>query len=455
MTVSHHFFDVAGTYTLLFSSFGTPYSNDLGFQLTDCIMTTDKEISDVSVVFANLLIPGRGEPIKDAAVVWQGNKILYAGSQRSIPAQFCGLSGETVPVLMPGMWDCHIHFLGATKVGFEAILSTPQILAGARSVKHLHQTLMAGFTSVREVGGYGCELAKAVNEGYVVGPTIYSAHSAISMTGGHGDVHSMPIDHLKDLCNHGIPFTIVDGVAECIKAVRLQIRRGARLIKVCASGGVLSDVDNPQHQEFSAEELEAMVNEANRSGLVVAAHCHGKQGIMAALRAGCKTIEHGSFLDSEAIDLMLKTGAMLVPTRTVIEGCLEMPGLFSAEANKKMMTVADAHMQAYKMAIRRGVQVAIGTDIFISSNSCLAYGRNGGELVCAVKAGMTPLQAIEAATANGPATLGEQAPKSGQLKEGYEVDMLAVSRNPLDSIECIADSDNILRVWKQGGLVKS
>lgn len=220
---------------------------------------------------------------------------------------------------MLGMWDCHVHFMGVSKTSVDDIAMVPPAIAGARSAKDIVATLNSGFTSVREVAGCGSELLKLINEGWLPGPNIYSAVSILSQTAGHGDAHGMPLDLFNDKIRHGLPFHLCDGVSECIKAVRLQIRRGVRLIKVAASGGVLSLIDDPQMQQFSDKELETIVEEARRSDRSVAAHCHGKKGIMAALRAGCCTIEHGSYLDQEAIDLMLKTNAILVPTRLIIE----------------------------------------------------------------------------------------------------------------------------------------
>ncbi|PYH97526.1 hypothetical protein BO71DRAFT_438783 [Aspergillus ellipticus CBS 707.79] len=405
---------------------------------------------------ADLLIPGRGTPISHGAVVWQTSTILYVGSQSDVPSEYRNAVTTHVPVVMPGMWDCHIHFLGATAATMDAIVNTPQALAGARSVPDLYATIMAGFTSVREVGGYGCELAKVVDEGRIPGPTIYGAHSAITMTAGHGDVHGVNLEGLRDLCTHGLPLTIADGVPECLLAVRKQLRHGARVIKVCASGGVVSAIDDPQHQEFSFEELKAIVDEAARAKRVVAAHCHGKAGIMNALRAGCRTIEHGSFLDEEAIELMIEKGAMLVATRSVIESGLAMRDLFSPSSYQKLLEVADAHKSAYQLAVKRGVSIALGTDQFISSdNPAMGYGRNGKELVYAVAAGMTPLAAIEAATANGPLTLGEQAPRSGQLKEGFDADIIALVSNPLENITVVSDAKNVTHVWRAGKSIKS
>ncbi|OJJ42742.1 hypothetical protein ASPZODRAFT_137136 [Penicilliopsis zonata CBS 506.65] len=405
---------------------------------------------------AELLIPGRGEPIPHASLVWQGKTILYAGPRSSLPDLFQDIAGlQTVPVVMPGMWDCHIHFLGATAASMDALPRTPQAMAGARSVPDLLATLLAGFTSVREVGGYGCELAPVVAEGRIRGPTIYSAHSAISMTAGHGDVHGMPLDSLRELCSSGLPLTLADGVPECLRAVRKQLRAGAKVIKVCASGGVVSAIDDPQHQEFSLEELKAIVEEAGRARRIVAAHCHGKAGILNALHAGCKTIEHGSFLDDECVALMREKGAILVATRSVIESSLAMRHLFSPHSFQKLLALADAHRDSYARAVAGGVTIALGTDQFLSSpDPNLGYGRNGRELEYAVAAGLTPLQAIEAATANGPLTVGDQAPQSGRLQAGFDADFIALLKNPLVDISVLSDTANISHIWREGRRLK-
>ena len=218
----------------------------------------------------------------------------------------------------------------------------------------------------------------------------------------------------------------------------------------------MSAIDDPQHQEFSFEELKAIVDEAARARRVVAAHCHGKAGIMNALHAGCRTIEHGSFLDEEAVELMKEKGAILVATRSVIESSLAMKDLFTPSSYQKLLEVADAHKEAYQLAVSRGVTIALGTDQFISSdNPIIGYGRNGHEVRYAVDAGLTPLEAIEAATANGPLTLGYQAPQSGQLKEGFDADIIAVRENPLENVAVLSNSKNITHVWNGGKLIKS
>lgn len=337
----------------------------------------------------------------------------------------------------------------------------PKSLAGARSARDIAATLNAGFTSCRELCGFGIELAQAVNEGALVGPHIYSASSFISPTAGHADAHGVPIDHFTHSNATGGSFCLADGVPECLKAVRLQLRKGAHVIKICCSGGIASEKDSLDDQKFSDEEVKAIVDEAARAGRIVAAHCHGKVGIMAALRNGVRTIEHGTYLDDEAIDLMLKNKAILVATRTIIQAGLEMAKAFSSTSMAKLEAAAPVHKTAYSQAIAAGVTVALGSDLGVSyqengkGGTLLDHGRNGLELLYAVEAGMTALQAIEAATANGPLTLGPQAPMSGQLKEGYDADFIALSANPLDDIAVFTDTKNITHVWKSGKLFKA
>src|SRR5436190_9193729 len=357
---------------------------------------------------ADVLIPGRGDPISDATVVVDGSSITYAGPRNAAP-QTAPAPSHTVPVAMPGIWDCHAHFMGLLDLDFNKFPWTPVAVYAARAAMDAGKALNAGVTSVREVGGLGIHLARAVNEGSVPGPHIYAAGGILSTTGGHGDLHCYPVGWVNDL-GHREPSTrLCDGVPECLRAVRAQLRENARVIKVCASGGVLSEIDHPIHQQFSDEELRAMVDEAARADRVVAAHCHGKPGIVAALRAGVRTIEHGSYLDDECAAMMLDTGAILVPTCTIVEDMLALgeQGSVPPYAMAKLLALADRHFEAIQIAIEHGVTIAMGTDIGTSADRLPAHwGENGVELTHLVKAGMTPLQAIEAATATAPLTLG-------------------------------------------------
>jgi imidazolonepropionase-like amidohydrolase len=349
---------------------------------------------------ADLLIPGRGAPVRHGAVVVDGATIAYAGPAAGAPViESNGHAGPTevkVPVVMPGLWDCHGHFLGEREASMEGIPRTHLATAAARSAGDALLAVNAGFTSVREPGGLGVHLARAIDEGSIPGPRIYAAGDIISTTGGHGDLHGYPIELVRALCHEHRGVWLADGVDECLKAVRTQLRQGARLIKVCASGGIISEIDSPLHQQFSREELRVIAEEAGRAERVVAAHCHGKAGILAALEAGCRTIEHGSFLDEETAAAMVETGTILVPTRMVFERLLAAKGGLPDYAAAKLRAISDRHLESLDLARRRGVRIACGTDIFTSgSGSVVPWGANSEELTCLVEAGFTPLQAIE------------------------------------------------------------
>ncbi|KAJ2974223.1 hypothetical protein NQ176_g6168 [Zarea fungicola] len=414
------------------------------------------QFEHVKVITADTLIPGKGQPISSGAIAYQGKRIIFAGPKHSLPAEYQSVKSAHFHVIMPGLWDCHVHFLGSPRFSFDTLLSTPLVLVGARSAHDASQIINAGFTSVREMGGHGVHLATAIEEGVVIGPNIYPACCLISQTGGHADAHNVPVNVFCEAVSKGQPFCVCDGVDECIKGVRTQLRHGAKVIKICASGGVVSSRDNPNHQQFSVAEMRVMVEEAARADRIVGAHCHGKAGIMAALEAGVKTIEHGTYLDDEAIQALIEYDAILVPTRSAITAALQLKGAFDPDSYAKLAAIVPQHLEAYGKAIRAGVRIALGTDFGVSTpGTVLSHGNNGRELLHAVEAGMTPLQAIEAATANAPATLGPQAPLSGQLLAGYDADFIALSKNPAEDINVLSDTTNITHVWKGGKLLKS
>ena len=323
--------------------------------------------------------------------------------------------------------------------------------------------LDAGFTSVRELGGWGYQIKDTVNEGTIPGPSIYSSVSPISMTAGHGDAHATPLPVIKDAIeSYGLPLSIADGSDGCLKAVRSNLRRGASLIKVIASGGCTSSLDDPEHRQFSDEELKVMVDEAKRSDRLVSAHCHGKAGIMAALKAGVGTIEHGTYLDEECLDLMKEKNAILIATRNFFEGGLQVPELWNPESYAKLEYAAGTHKAAYKLAVKSGVRIALGTDLGVSGSvmegprgRVFSHGSNARELQYAVDAGMTPLQVIEAATATAAETLGAMAPKSGRVETGWDADLLGVEGDVLSDIGILVKGGAVQWIWKGGTLVKS
>jgi len=404
---------------------------------------------------ARLLLPGDGEPVTDAAVVFDGPVISYAGPAAGAP-DTPGASVHRTETVMPGMWDCHGHFLGVRAMDLGQLPLEAVPVRAARCARDLRAALDAGVTSVREVGGLGIYLARAVDEGVIDGPAVYAAGSILSTTGGHGDLHSYPLAWVTDFGHHQFgELRLADGEPECMRAVREQLRLGAKVIKVCASGGVMSEIDDPIHQQFTVPELKAIVEVAGLADRVVAAHCHGKPGIMAAIEAGVRTIEHGTYLDDEACDAMHETGTILVPTRTIVEDILANLSAVPDYAAAKLTVIASTHADAITRAIERGVTIAAGTDIGITGpDRPNAWGTNGAEVVHLAKLGMTPLQAIEAATATGPLTLGPQAPKSGTLEAGFAADVLTVGADPLADISVLAIPEHITGVWKGGRRVK-
>jgi len=403
---------------------------------------------------AEVLIPGHGDPVRDGVVVLDGARIGYAGPAGMAPPT-PGAPVTRATAVMPGMWDCHGHFFGTRTFDLSRLLLEPDALRGARCARDLRAALDAGITSVREVGGLGVYLAPAVAEGVLDGPAVYGAGAVLSTTGGHGDLHSFPLDWIRDYSGRGGLMRLADGPDDCARAAREQLRRGARLIKVCASGGVLSELDDPIHQQFTGSELRAIVEVAGLADRAVAAHCHGKPGIMAALRAGARTIEHGTYLDDECCDAMRETGAILVPTRTIIEDMLASRDVVPSYAMAKLEALADVHAQAVARAYEHGVTIAMGTDIALSgADRPNAWGQNGSEPGYLVKLGLSPLEAIEATTATGPLTLGPQAPRSGRLAEGYDADVITLDADPLADIGVLADPARVTAVWTRGRQVK-
>jgi imidazolonepropionase-like amidohydrolase len=402
-------------------------------------------------VVADVLIPGRGEPLEASTLVLDRGVIGYVGPTASAPRPAPEDDVHEVPVVLPGLWDCHAHVMGLNGVSVGDIATADPVAMAARAVDDASKTLDGGVTSVRDVGGPGLRLAPVVQEGRVRAPRIYGAGRILSTTGGHADLHSLPVDFAREVSASTSFGSMCDGVPEVLRAVRTNLRANARLIKVCASGGVISEVDHPVHQQFSDEELGAIVGEAARAERIVAAHCHGKPGIMAALRAGCHTIEHGSWLDEEAADLMVERGAMLVPTRFVVEALLGEADRLPPHAYEKGQLVAEVHSEAMRIAIERGVRIAAGCDIFLSGQM---YGENSREIRHLIDAGMTDLQAIEAATANGPETLGPQAPRTGQLVPGYDADVIALDTNPLEDRSVWGVPERVTHVWQLGRRVK-
>lgn len=419
-----------------------------------------QDLSTVWLVYADLIIPGRGEPITDGAVAVKARKIDWVGTLSDLPSKYKDICPNArVPVLMPGLWDCHCHYMGIDVAvdshGRPDYFPMPNALTDA-TVDDLRATLMAGYTSVREMCGYAWDLMPDIERGLRVGPNIHSAHSSLSSYWS-----SMPISTPEEAIERDVsPITVCGGYdREYPETVRSIVQRGARLISVFSSGGLFSLKDDFKDRTLGTRRLQAIVVEATRNHRTVAVHAINKKDIMYALSAGrdgLLTIEYGIDLDEELTRRMKCGGTYLVATQHMIRTIVEkyLPHV-PASRREKLLELAESSKESYKLAVKEGVKIALGAGTLISNRmSNLSHGNNAHELLWAVEAGMTPLQALECATANGPETLGRMAPLSGQLKEGYDADFIAVVESPLDDLSVLTKVENISHVWKGGELFK-
>lgn len=346
-----------------------------------------------------------------------------------------GLDGdERVDVsgsgLLPGLFDCHTHVV-VSDVDELRGLHTPFSYRFYEAARNLEATLQAGITTVRDAGGADLGIKQALVDGLIRGPRIQISLSMITQTGGHGDpwvasgqeIHSFFPPH------PGIPDTRVDGPDQMRRVVRELVRMGADVIKVATSGGVLSPRDKPTHAHLTPAELDVLVEEAGAAGVFVMAHAQAAAGIKNAVRAGIRSIEHGIYLDDEAIQLMLERGTWLVPTLVAPRGVLNAAdggAAIPAAAVEKAREVVDVHRQSFGRAVAAGVKVAMGTDSGVTP-----HGQNLDELRLMVEGGMTPAQALVAATRGAAELMGVDA-DLGTLEPGKRADLVVVDGDPLD-----------------------
>lgn len=372
----------------------------------------------VVVRAARMLDVSSGQVVRNASVVVTGDRIT-AVNPASLPAgaQVLDLGDVT---LMPGFIDLHTHLSG--EIGpttfIEPVLET-SVDGAYKAARHGRTTVMAGFTTVRDFGGeITVAMGKAVDRGDVVGPRVIPSRNALGITGGHCDVTGFAPGVLEQGPKDGV----ADGPWEVVEAVRYQIKHGAQVIKTCATAGVLSLEGPVGAQQYTFEELKAMVDEAARHGVRVAAHAHGVEGIKAAVRAGVTSIEHGSVLDDEAIALMKEHGTYLVPTAYLREriNLAVLPPLVRHKAETVLPLAAESN----RKAIAAGVKVAFGTDAAV-----YPHGENAKEFAVYVKLGMTPLAALRSATTVAAEVLGKD--DRGSIAPGKLADLIAVPGDPL------------------------
>src|SRR6516225_7879497 len=400
-----------------------------------------------TLVRAGHVLDVRTGKLTDAqTIVVVGDFIQSLGPTASIQAQpgdrVVNLGGMTV---MPGLIDVHTHLTGNPDFDPYRELISTDAKEAINGVVNARTTLMAGFTSVRNVGASGytdVDLRDAINEGQIPGPHMMVSGPALGITGGHCDDDLLPVKY------HDVGDGVADGIAAVQQKVRQNIKYGADLIKICATGGVLSKGDDPQASQYTLEEMKAIVADAHRLGRKVAAHAHGAQGILWASEAGVDSIEHGSYIDDAAIAEMKKRGTYLVPTLYLGDWFLEnadkihVPDFLLVKA-KAVMPEARKNVAH---AFASGVKVGFGTDAAV-----YPHGLNAHEFAVMVKLGLTPLQAIQAATVNDADLLG-WADRVGTIEPGHYADIIAVSGDPSTTVTVLEKVDFVM---KGGRVMKS
>ena len=390
----------------------------------------------------HLLDVKTGHVTDKATVMIQDGKIVSLGDPRWVKAP-ANLKTIDLPnaTLLPGLIDVHTHLTFDPSFGYQELgVSIPkEALIGAKNAKI---TLEAGFTTVRNVGASGytdIALRDAVNEGMVPGPRILASGPALSITGGHCDQNLLPYEW------HAKADGTADGVEHVQQKVREIIKYGADVIKICATGGVLSKGDDPRASQYTLEEMKAIVADAHRLGRRVAAHAHGAQGIAWASEAGVDSIEHGSYIDDNAIKVMKEHGTYLVPTQYLGDWMREnatkigLPAMFAG----KMKDVTSISRQNLKKAFDAGVKVAFGSDAAV-----YPHGLNAHEFAVYVQMGMTPLQAIQTATVNAADLLG-WSDRVGTLEPGKYADIVAVNGDPTKDVTLLQNPVFVMK----GGVV--
>jgi imidazolonepropionase-like amidohydrolase len=354
--------------------------------------------------------------------------------------------------LMPGLIDSHTHLIGRVlgdPAGDNAAVRDFESFGAILGVQHARATLMAGFTTVRNVGAFGrfddIALRKAIDEGWTLGPRMITAGHSLGIRGGHCDQNGFR----PGMFDGGIEEGIADGPEQIRAAVRYQIKYGADVIKTCATGGVLSEGDAVGATQYTFEELKAMVEEADKLERKVAAHAHGTEGIKLAVRAGVSSIEHGSFLDQEGARLMKEHGTFLVPTLSAAEAVerAAKTGVLKGLRAEKALAAAAAVRNAIKLAVTSKVLIALGTDAGV-----VPHGTNAHEFALMVEwGGMSNMEAIVAGTSHAARLLGWEK-KVGSLTAGKWADIIAVPGDPLRNIE---NMQKVVFVMKNGVIYKT
>jgi len=416
------------------------------------LMVSSPLHSEITIIHAGTLIDGQSnQAYKKRTIIIEDTLIVSVINGYQEPQKndiYLDLKKYTV---LPGLMDMHVHLDGEyNKNSYSERFSFEAADRAIRAVVNAKKTLMAGFTTVRNLGdsdNVTISLRNAINQGIISGPRIFSAGKSLATTGGHAD----PTNGVREDIFH-IP-TPVDGVIDgrdgAFKGVRSRYQSGADLIKITATGGVLSVAKNGQNPQFTEDEILAIVEAAKDYDFTVAAHAHGAEGIKRAVRAGVNSIEHGSLMDEEGMSLMVKYGTYYVPTIMAgywVAEKAQQPGFFPEIVRPKALAIGPAIQETFRKAYERGVKIAFGTDSGVS-----AHGENAQEFIYMVQAGMSEMEAIKSATSIASELIG-MSDLLGSIQSGKLADIIAVSGNPLEDISTLKKVEVVI---KEGVIYKN
>jgi imidazolonepropionase-like amidohydrolase len=419
-------------------------------QLMILLLTTSVIGQNTYLHCGKIIDTKTGKVLTEKTIIVSGNKITAIENGyvavKSAEDKVIDLKNKTV---MPGLIDMHVHIEGETSpTRYLETFTINEADVAFNAAEIANRTLLSGFTTVRDLGGSGVNVAlrDAIAKGKVPGPRIFTVEKAIGTTGGHAD----PTNGMKKelMGDPGPAEGVINSPEDARKAVRQRYKNGADLIKITATGGVLSVAKNGQNAQFTQEEVNEIVKTAQEYGMVVAAHAHGKEGMKRAVLAGVQTIEHGSFMDKEVASLMKQNNTYLVPTLSAgryVEEKAKIPNYYPPMILPKITSTMAVLDDTFKMVISEGVPIAFGTDAGV-----FPHGENAKEFAYMVDAGWSPMFSLQSATLTN-AMLLDMATQLGQLKAGFIADIIAVNDDPTKNISTM---ENVVFVMKEGEIYK-
>lgn len=385
----------------------------------------------------------KGVVLNEYSIIVEGNTITNVLAGYAKPAGADKVIDLKARTVLPGLIDCHVHMEHETSPTryLETFTYNPADYA-FQSVVYAERTLMTGFTAVRDLGGSGVNISlrNAINKKLIKGPRIYTAGKSIATTGGHADPTN---GYRNDLMGDPGPAAgVANGTDECRKAVRQRYKDGADLIKITASGGVLSVAKSGENPQFTEEEIKAIVETAHDYGYKVAAHCHGAEAMKRAVRAGVNSIEHGTMMDDEVMQLMKQHGTYYVPTITAgksVGDSAKKPGYYPALVTPKALAIGPRIHSTFGKAYKAGVKIAFGTDAGV-----YAHGKNWLEFVYMTEVGMPAMEAIQSATVAAADLIGV-SDKIGSIEKGKLADIIAVEGDPVKDIQAMGKVSFVMK----------